>query len=337
LSFSLACLLLLGSGTSPELFAADDSIDTDGGPGPSVGPSQSSSIALSRDDRRLVNVNPDANSVSLFRVRVDDNDADDDDDNRSDMTGSSSADFWAQHSGPIDRDRSRDRLVKIKEIAVGKDPSSVAIHPKRKLAFVSNSFDGTVSVVDLRKRDTVAVIPVGVEPAAVALSPNGTRPYVANSASNSITVLDTSKRKPTLVAEIKLEQFGTAPRAIAITNNGDKKDTDETVFVALFYAQLRAGKTSLEEGQDDQREGRVVAISAANNQVLAAPNPILLQPIADSGFNSNGRLAPGTVVNNVATAAIASTNPQTFTIPTGAFPNQLAAIAIQPSESRATW
>lgn len=46
----------------------------------------------------------------------------------------------------------------------------------------------------------------------------------------------------------------------------------------------------------------------------------------NAGFNANGQLAPapGQV------PAIPSTNPQTFTTPTGAFPNQLAGIAIRP-------
>src|SRR5262249_52524257 len=100
---------------------------------------------------------------------------------------------------------------------------------------------------------------------------------------------------------------------------------------AMFYAQLRPGKTFLDEGQDDQREGRVVAISAATLNPLAAPNPIPLRPVADTGFNSDGRLAPapGQVPN------VASTNPQTFTTITGAFPNQLAAIALHPHLTKA--
>src|SRR5206468_5118005 len=88
-----------------------------------------------------------------------------------------------------------------------------------------------------------------------------------------------------------------------------------------------AGKSAVQEGQDDQREGRIVAISAATNAPVSAPNPILLSPLANAGFNSNGRLAPATGV----VPGVASTNPQTFTTPTGAFPNQLAAIAIRPN------
>jgi hypothetical protein len=144
-------------------------------------------------------------------------------------------------------------------------------------------------------------------------------------------VFDATKHTPRRLATIDLSPYGTAPRAIGITNDGDGDDTDETVFIALFFGQLRPGKTSVEEAQDDQREGRVVAISAATNTPLGAPNPIVLAPLANTGFNSNGRLAPGP--NQV--PAVASTNPQTFTTPTSTFPNQLAAVAIHPVQPRA--
>ena len=257
-----------------------------------VGPRQSSSIALTSDDRTLLNVNPEANTISVF-----------------DVSGTA--------------------IVKLDEIKVGHDPESVAVQPDGTLAYVANSFDGTVSVVNLKNLKVKDVVTVGAEPSAVAVSPNGTRLYVANSSSNNLMVFDATKKKPEFVATVDLSPFGTAPRAISITNDGDKDDTDETVFVALFYAQLRPGKTAFNETEDDQREGRVVAISAATNNLLSPT--ITLQPITDTGFNANGRLSPGPgQVPNVA-----STNPQTFTTPTGCYPNQLASIAIHPNRSLA--
>jgi hypothetical protein len=113
-----------------------------------------------------------------------------------------------------------------------------------------------------------------------------------------------------------------------VTDDGDTDDTDETIFLALFFAQLRSGKSAVDEGQDDQREGRVVAISAATNTILGTTN---LGPLANAGFNSNGRLAPATGL----TPSISPTNPQTFTTPTSCFPNQLASLAIHPTNGKA--
>ncbi|HEV3255963.1 MAG TPA: beta-propeller fold lactonase family protein, partial [Gemmataceae bacterium] len=257
----------------------------------SQGPSQSSPIAVSRDNLFLVNTNPDANSVSIFLLN-------------------------------------QPSPAKVAEVAVGTEPASVAIHPNSRSAYVANAFTGSVSVVDLLRVRVVNTIRVGAEPRALALSPNGTRLYVANSSSNTLTVVNTATA--TVVATVDLSPFGTAPRAVAVTNNGDTNDADETVFVALFFGQLRAGKTFLNEGQDDQREGRVVAISAATNAPVAAPNPVLLEPLANTGFNANGQLAPAPFQ----VPAVPSTNPQTFTTPTGAFPNQLAAVALHPSSGK---
>src|SRR5262249_3285087 len=155
---------------------------------------------------------------------------------------------------------------------------------------------------------------------ALVLSPNGTRLYVANSASNSLTVIDTKTED--VVASVDLSLYGTSPRALAVTNDGDNSDDDETIYVSMFLGQWRPGKPAVNEGQDDERQGRVVAISAATNTPSSSPNPVVLEPMASVGFNSNGKLAPAAgIVPNVP-----STNPQTFTTPTGAFPNQLAAI-----------
>src|SRR5205085_98351 len=117
--------------------------------GPTITP-QSSPIALSADNKRLVNVNPDASSVSIFDVTV---------------------------SPP----------AKLAEVAVGTDPVSVAIVGSK--AYVANSASASVSVVDLGTQAVVKTIAVGVEPMGVCAAPNGTRVYVANAASNSLSVI----------------------------------------------------------------------------------------------------------------------------------------------------
>jgi YVTN family beta-propeller protein len=257
-----------------------------------TGPRQSSPIAVTGTNR-LLNVNPDTNTLAVFDV-------------------------------------STDTPRMLATVGVGREPNSVAVHPNSTKAYVANSLDGTVSVVDLNRLRVIRTIGVGAEPMAVALSPNGTRAYVANSASNNLQVIDTVT--DAVVATVDLSTSGTGPRAIAITNNGDTNDADETIFVALFFSQLRPGKTATDEGQDDNREGRVVAIAAATNAVLGTA---VLGPMAKTfngnvgtGFNANGQLAPG----NGLTPAVASLNPQAFTTPTGAFPNQLAAVALHPSQ-----
>jgi YVTN family beta-propeller protein len=259
------------------------------GPARAQGHLRSSPIALTHDEQRLLCVNPESRTVSVFDV-----------------------------SGPLP--------VKLAEIKVGNEPSSVVVSPDDARAFVTNALDGTVVPLDLATLKKKGKIRVGVEPTAAAMSPNGTRLYVANASSNTVSVIDATLLKPLVVATVDLGPFGSSPRALAVTDDGDADDADETVFVSLFFAGLAPGKSSVEEGQDDQREGRVVAFGATSYTPLVAPNPVALAPQAVTGFNSNGRLAPGTGT----TPAVASTNPQIFTTSTGCFPNQLASVAIRP-------
>src|SRR5262249_5060911 len=79
-----------------------------------VGPTQSSPIALSSDEEFLVNVNPDVDTITIFRALP--------------------------------------HKTKVDEIKVGDEPNSVAIHPDGRTAYVANTLDGTVSVVDLTPR-----------------------------------------------------------------------------------------------------------------------------------------------------------------------------------------
>jgi DNA-binding beta-propeller fold protein YncE len=255
-------------------------------------PLQSAPLALTADDNTLVNVNPESNTLTAFDV-------------------------------------SDDSPAKLFTVKVGGDPTSVDIQddgPGGRRAFVALALDGKVAIVDLDDGDIDSKLKVGAEPSAVLVSANGTRLYVANAASSNVMVFNATLEKPTLIAVIDLASAGGQPRALALTDDGDTDDDDETLFAAVFYGQLRSGKTALDEGQDDQKEGRVVAISTATNTIVSAPNPITLGPIANSGFNSNGKLCPATGT----TPAVASTNPQTFTTATGAYPNQLAGIALQP-------
>lgn len=260
-------------------------------PGMAAPAMQSSPIAINAAGTRLVNVNSEANTVSVFDITV---------------------------NPPI----------KLAEIGVGgSDPVSVAIAGNK--AYVANAASGNLAIVDLASQTLVGNISVGTEPMGVMAAPNGTRVYVANSASNNVMVVDTSTNK--VVATIDVSGFGTAPRALAMTNNGNKFDNDEAIYVGLFFGQLRAGKSAVDEGQDDQREGRVLAISSASNALPGFNPSIALAPMASTGFNANGKLAPapGQV------PAVASVNPQAFTTPTGAYPNQLAAIAVHPTNGKA--
>jgi len=237
-------------------------------------PSSSSPIAVSPDDRSVWCVNHDTDTVTQFDVI-------------------------------------EDGLLKRHEIRVGDEPSQLAIAPDGKYVYVSNTASGTVSVIRVRRSGSrvVDTIRVGTEPYGMAFTPNGRKLYVACARSNDVYVIDPRDNKVSRV----ITGVGLEPRGVAITNDGDRRDRDEKVYVTQFLGVERPGVLI---GRDDYKEGRVTVISVADDGVSGE---VVLNPIADTGFRSNGS----------ALDRIAAANPPAFTFTTGAFPNQLNAIAIK--------
>jgi YVTN family beta-propeller protein len=198
--------------------------------------------------------------------------------------------------------------TKVAEIPVGEEPQSIALSAEK--AYVANAVSGTVSIISTSNRSVMGTIAVGTEPWALALTPNKTRLYVANASSDSVTVINTVTDRVLRT----IQRAGDNPRAIAITNDGDASDADEKVFVASFLAIYRPGE--VRPGEDLGKVGLIVVINTSNNTISA---PIFLEPLADTGFKSNGSALP----------FIAPGPAGTFAVTTGAFPNILAGLAIK--------
>ena len=237
------------------------------------GPTTSQPLALSADGDVLAVANPDNNTVTFF-----------------------------------DTSRPTPRLID--EVAVGREPSGVALSPDGLEAYVANTLDGTVSVLKLngngREVKLHKVLDVGTEPYGVAVTPNGDKVYVTNARSNTVTVINA--RNNHVIDTI--EGVGIEPRGLAITNDGDDDD-NETVFVTQFLSLPVPGKI---DGADDAKAAFVTMISTATDSVTGQ---IRLDPIADTGFKAAGdalaRIPPG----------------PNFVFTTGAYPNQLNNIAIK--------
>jgi YVTN family beta-propeller protein len=268
-------------------------------------PSRSTTIALTSDEQRLVVVNREANSVSIIRVK--------------DMQGN-------------------DIATKIAEIGVGEEPRCVAIHPNDQVAYVTNGISATVSVVDLVLRRVVRNVPTGTEPRGCALTPNGNLLYVANHTEGTVSIFFTGN--PLNPIPVGAVPVGRNPTALAITNNGDDNDADETVFVTQIFAELNPDfKDPTFDGNGEARDlgkqGVVQAFPAGN------ANPpitkIALKPLADSGFNAN-RTSPNNFCNTVPPgqslvfcprADLPVTDPANTNNPQGVFPNQLLSALIR--------
>lgn len=240
-----------------------------------AGPTNSQPLALTANGAFLVSVNPDNNSVTVFDVRA-------------------------------------DRNRRLAEVPVQTEPNGVAFLPDGNKAFVANTVSGTVSVIRMNIANGFIGRPhkniqVGTEPYGLALTPNGNKLYVTNAGSDTISVIDTGTE--TVVGTIT--NVGSEPRGLAITNDGDGDDLDETVYVTQIFAELSAGKI---DGADDAKAGHVKVVSTGTDTVLA---DVSVNPIADTGFKAAGdalaRIPPGS----------------SFDFRTGAYPNQLNNVAIR--------
>ena len=74
-------------------------------------------------------------------------------------------------------------------VPVGTHPYGVAVHPDGTFAYVTNSHDDTVSVIDVPARAVVATLPVGSLPYGVAVATASGTAYVAALAGHSVTVV----------------------------------------------------------------------------------------------------------------------------------------------------
>jgi DNA-binding beta-propeller fold protein YncE len=119
-------------------------------------PSKSGAIAITGDDKYVIQVNPENNSITTFRVSTNE---------------------------------------KLAELTVGKEPFSVVIAPDDKTAFVANRADGTVmklSGINGSNPSVVATVTVGSEPTGLALTPTGEKLVVTEFAEGRVSLINTA-------------------------------------------------------------------------------------------------------------------------------------------------
>ncbi|MGH8488646.1 MAG: hypothetical protein ACREXS_07250 [Gammaproteobacteria bacterium] len=134
--------------------------------------SRSTNIALTQGGQKLVAVNTDSNSVTVFEVKG----------------GGGS-------------------LRQLAEISVGREPQCVAVEGNR--AFVTIAQSGSVWVINLDTFKVTKKIKVGTEPRGCALAPNGSL-YVANHTEGTVSVINTSSLKVIDTIEVGGNPFAIA-------------------------------------------------------------------------------------------------------------------------------
>lgn len=172
-------------------------------------------------------------------------------------------------------------------IEVGDGPSAIAVDGARSRAYVTNYYDGTLSVINTASRGVVSVVEVGNFPSGVAVSPDGAAVYVANLGTDSVSVIvdgDTASVIP----------VDSEPIGVAAAPDGS--------FVAVTNSHADAGGVG----------GSVSLIDTATRSVTATVpvgnNPTGLAISADSGSVYVANTGDGSLsVIDAASASVVST------------------------------
>lgn len=216
-----------------------------------------------------------------------------------------------------------DKNQKLIEVPVGKEPQGVTVSPDGSTVYVANTVDGTVSILKVDRSASpivkiVDTLKVGTEPYGIAITPNGAKVYVTNARSNSVSVIDTATNSVAKTIANIGPAVGGEPRGMAITNNGNEADNDETVYVTHFYAF----PTNKLDGEDDAKTALVTRISTSNDGVAGQ---IVLKNLTDTGFKATA----DAILRQESKEKEADGKTLKPTFVTGAYPNQLQAIAIK--------
>ncbi|MGH8607806.1 MAG: hypothetical protein ACREX9_10440, partial [Gammaproteobacteria bacterium] len=156
---TLVCLVFIGLAALPA--SANDAS------------TRSTNIALTQDGQKLVAVNTDSNSVTVFDVKG----------------GGGS-------------------LRQLAEISVGREPHCVAVKGNNR-AYVTIAQSGSVWEINLNTFKVTEKIEVGTEPRGCALAPNGSL-YVANHTEGTVSVINTSSLKVVDTIEVGGNPFAIA-------------------------------------------------------------------------------------------------------------------------------
>ncbi|MDX3853666.1 Ig-like domain repeat protein, partial [Streptomyces sp. AK02-01A] len=203
---------------------------------------------------------------------------------------------WRQLLGLVWRGKSRANAVALLDptVPVGNFPTDVAITPDGLRAYVANSGDNTVSVIDTVTNTVTATIPVGSAPFGVVVTPDGLFVYVTNSGDDTVSVISTATN--TVTATIPV---GSVPLEVTVTPNG------------LFAYVANSG-------------GDTVSVISTVTNTVTATIPVGATPFG-TGVTPDGLFVYVTNSGDSTVSVISTaTNTVTATIPVGTAPLDVA-------------
>jgi YVTN family beta-propeller protein/VCBS repeat-containing protein len=214
-------------------------------------------------------------------------------------------------------------------VDVDRDPSAVAVNTNGSLAYVTNKYDKTVSVIDTSTGAVVATIKVPYSPTAVVVNPGANQYSAYVAMTTGVAVIDTANNKVvdlnTGTATIDVIKVGSSPSAIAINSTGTRlyvsNGGSSTVSVINTATNTEITKVTvgsqpsgLAVSSDDSRvyalslySDKVTVIRTSDNRVIGSaavgdsPRGIVLSPNGQVAYVTNYNSGTVTVLNTVET------------------------------------
>ena len=273
----------VGGGNTPDAGEDVTQMDSDVPNPPTASrlsrPSHGSTIDISEDDKIIVTANRDVGTVTVFEVA------------------------YTADLPPT--------LTKKAEVQVGGEPYQVALTPDGNRAFVVLRKDQKLVRVDnLRTAPAKGPeVAVGSEPTGVALTPRARTVFVANWMDGTVSEVDAEKMTVTSTIDLNAALVGSGvlgqnitprpalahPRSLAVTNNNDDIETDETLFVTEYYGQWKEALAPTGANADIAKQGLVYQIKLADKKV----STVALPPMADIGIKDHAGNAVGCYPNQL--------------------------------------
>jgi YVTN family beta-propeller protein len=151
--------------------------------------------------------------------------------------------------------------VEAATLAVGIDPTGVAVTPDGKHDYVANARSNTVSVIDTATNTVeAATLAVGLFPTPVAVTPDGKHAYVANRFSNNVSVIDTA----TNTVEAATLAVGSTPAGVAVTPDGKY----------AYVTNLDSNSVSVIDTATNTVEAATLAVGSRPSGVGIVPPPV---------------------------------------------------------------
>jgi DNA-binding beta-propeller fold protein YncE len=227
--------------------------------------SRGSAVAISPDDSVAVVVHRDVGTLAVLSLAYQEH-APASITPRAELSLGKDSEPWQAVIGP-DGDtafvilRKSQKLVRISHllskpklngsVAVGSEPTGLALSPTGRTAFVTNWADGTIHAIDTARLELRSTIDL-------------------NQALVETGVLGEVAARPGLAH----------PRSIVVSNDHDHEDDDETLFVTEYFAQQVEEELADGTNADTRKAGLVYRIGLGDHKVETTQ----LSALSDIGF-----------------------------------------------------